>query len=78
MVRAGGEAASTFADRSAALYRPRSYFRVGIADVSRKSEADVAPAVTLYLTLRTGRLAPAAIGLDRQLGARRRCIDAPA
>ena len=41
MVRAGGGAASTLADRSAALYRPCSYFRVGIADVSRKSEADV-------------------------------------
>jgi hypothetical protein len=41
MVRDGGGAASTLADRSAALYRPCSYFRVGIADVSRKSEADV-------------------------------------
>jgi hypothetical protein len=37
------EQPSTLADRSAALYRPCSYFRVGIADVSRKSEADVRP-----------------------------------
>ena len=40
MVRAGGGATSTLADRSAALYRSCSDFRVGIADVNRKSEAD--------------------------------------
>jgi hypothetical protein len=34
------KAPSTFADRYAALYRPYSYFRVGLADVSRKSLAD--------------------------------------
>jgi hypothetical protein len=41
MARARGGAIATLADHSAALYRPCSYFRVGIADVSRKSEADV-------------------------------------
>jgi hypothetical protein len=66
MVRAGGGAALTLADRPAALYRLRSYFRVGIADVRRKSEADVR-LLRPYMTLRMGRLAPAAIGLDRPL-----------
>ena len=40
MVRAIEGQASTLADRPPALYRPCSYFRVGLADVRRKSEAD--------------------------------------
>jgi hypothetical protein len=40
MVRAVEEAAPTFADRPAVLYRSYAYFRVGIAEASRKSGAD--------------------------------------